>query len=398
MKTKNIFKALALAMLMPAMMLTTSCSSDDDAINNNDEPVKKGYALPVTINVTRQSDKATTRAEYNESTKKLSFSTGDQLFVKGYESSAGSFAGTLTWQSGETFSGTITTEKAYTGTADALFTAADLVDATLLPANYGDYHYLSITENDGYNAYPDLASAKAFATSKATAIEQFSYEVGDYVSGTGFDLSPWNAILNFTITGLTANAPVTASLADIWGDDIIGGQVTTDSKGNATFAMGLKSGWNLNELSLTVGGNAITLTSGSKDLEAGHVYNFLKSVVSPSLVEAFVTGNTTEIAFTSSYGTLTLSATYSGGSFGDVTKSGTLQTFVSAPSMARNGNNLEITITVSIPGQGAKTGTMTIDTVNKTYSWSNPAVGALITLNSITIGGNSITPLPTVTP
>ena len=34
MKTKNIFKAVALAMLMPAMLLTTACSNEDDAINN----------------------------------------------------------------------------------------------------------------------------------------------------------------------------------------------------------------------------------------------------------------------------------------------------------------------------------------------------------------------------
>ena len=69
MKTKTIFKTLALAMMMPAMLLTTACSSDDDAIVNNPENNnQKGYAIPVTVNVTRQGD-ATTRAEYNESTK-----------------------------------------------------------------------------------------------------------------------------------------------------------------------------------------------------------------------------------------------------------------------------------------------------------------------------------------
>ena len=81
MRTKNIFKAVALAMLMPAMLLTTACSNEDDAINNGDN--KKGYPLQVTVNVTRQGDKATTRATYNESTRKLEFSTGDKLFVGG---------------------------------------------------------------------------------------------------------------------------------------------------------------------------------------------------------------------------------------------------------------------------------------------------------------------------
>ena len=44
MKTKNIFKALALAMLMPAMVLTTACSNDDDLVNN-ENTATKGYAL-----------------------------------------------------------------------------------------------------------------------------------------------------------------------------------------------------------------------------------------------------------------------------------------------------------------------------------------------------------------
>ena len=137
MQKKNIFKALAAAMLMPAMLLTTACSNDDDAIINNENTIKKGYTLPVTVNVTRQGDDGATRASLNETTHKLEFSTGDQLFVSGEDVSvggAGKFAGRLTWQSGGTFSGTITTEKEYPGTADALFTAGgQSTTATLLP-------------------------------------------------------------------------------------------------------------------------------------------------------------------------------------------------------------------------------------------------------------------------
>ena len=130
MKTKNIFKALALAMLMPAMLLTTACSNEDDFVNNTantENTINKGYALPVTVNVTREGD-AATRATYNESTRKLGFSTGDKLLVRGNDNSVGGaarFAGMLEWQSGGTFSGTIYTENSYSGTADALFTAAN---------------------------------------------------------------------------------------------------------------------------------------------------------------------------------------------------------------------------------------------------------------------------------
>ena len=83
MNRKNIFYRLALAMLMPTMLLTTACSNEDDTVINNGKTAAIGYTLPVTINVTRQSGDATTRATYNESTRMLSFSAGDKLFVKG---------------------------------------------------------------------------------------------------------------------------------------------------------------------------------------------------------------------------------------------------------------------------------------------------------------------------
>ena len=286
MKTKNIFKALALAMLIPAMLLTTACSSDDSIVNN--EPTaKKGYPLQVTVNVTRQGD-AATRAAYNESTKKLSFSSGDQLFVSGHDSSdggAGHFAGALDYVDGSdgTFSGTITVENSsYSGDADALFTAAqasDYVRAILLPNGYGVYDYLYIDQNDGYNAdVIPYAPNRVFALTKKLAVEQFIYEMANsYSSGTGFALSPLNAILNFTITGLTANKKVNVALG---GALTIDKDVTTDGSGNATFAVGIYGGTDLNTLTLTVGGNAITLGTTNKTLEAGHIYNITRSVKS----------------------------------------------------------------------------------------------------------------------
>ena len=133
MKTKILsplrrdgYKAGMIMMLiaLSTMLLTTACSSEDDALNNTantENTINKGYALPVTVNVTREGD-AGTRATYNESTRKLEFSTGDKLFVEGVhiEAEANRFAGTLTWQSGGTFSGTIYTQNPYPGTADEL--------------------------------------------------------------------------------------------------------------------------------------------------------------------------------------------------------------------------------------------------------------------------------------
>ena len=278
MKTKNIFNRLALAMLMPTMLLTTACSNEADNLINNDNNNQKGYELPVTVNVTRQSDEGTTRASFNGTT--LSFSTGDKLFVRGGKSGK-KFAGTLTWVSGGTFSGTITIQSGYTGntgTADALLSDAQMPMATLLPAGYETPGYLSISNSGTYNASISSDASKAFATTKAAAVEQFSYENAMYSSG--FALSPRNAILNFTITGLTASTNVTATIKK--GEDVlVSGEVTTDGSGNATFAVGVEGGTDLNNLSLTVGSNAITLVNSETVLAKGKIYNITRAVAVP---------------------------------------------------------------------------------------------------------------------
>jgi len=289
MKTMNIFKTLALAMLMPTMLLTTACSSEDDLTNNtvNSQPVaKKGYALPVTVNVSRQGDKGSNRASYNESTRKLEFSPGDKLYVEGSHIDADRFAGTLDYDAGSgKFSGTIYTESPYEGTIDDLLNGNY---ATLLPAGYKSYDYLEIMD-EGYEAHLGENAYNSFATSKKLGVEQLSYETGSYTSGTGFVLEPRNAILNFTITGLTASTNVTATLSDDddWTPDIEG-EVTTDGSGNATFAIGLEGSSDLKDFSLTVAGNAITLVSSSTPLAAGKIYNINRSAT-PVVALEFVT-------------------------------------------------------------------------------------------------------------
>ena len=278
MKTKNIFKALAVAMLMPAMLLTTACSNDDDAVNNTENTANKGYALPVTVNVTRQGDEATTRATYDDETRKLSFSAGDKLFVDGKHATAGIFAGTLTWQSGGKFSGTIYTQNEWTGNADDLLSGATAAEAVLLPAGYATFGYLSINNEGTYSAEVSSDPGKAFAASKAEAVEQLSFETAlTYTSGTGFALRPNNAILNFTITDLAASTQVAVDLST--GGYSISGNVTPDDSGTATFAMSLVYLSDLKDFTLKVGGHSITLVSSSKGLELGKIYNITRSAL-----------------------------------------------------------------------------------------------------------------------
>lgn len=269
MKTKNIFRTLVLA-----AVLVSACGKNEIADDF------KGYTLPVTVNVTRQGDEPATRATYNESTRKLSFSTGDKLFVIGYHDDADRFAGTLDYDAGSgKFSGTVTAEKEYTGTIDYLMANAN---AFLLPAGYGSYGFFSIV-GSGYGATASVDLTKAFALTKAAAVEQFSVEYASYSSG--FALAPRNAIVSFTISGLTANKEVAVSF-DTGGGLIVSGNVTTNATGVATFAVGVLSGCTLEDCTLTVDGNNIAMPT--KTTEAGHIYNISRSVP-PVVALEFVT-------------------------------------------------------------------------------------------------------------
>ena len=392
MKAKNIFKTLAFAMLIPAILLTTACSN----INNNEEPVKKGFTLPVTVNVTRQGEDATTKATYNESTRKLSFSEGDMLFVNGTHASAGNFAGTLNWTSGGTFSGTIITQNGYSGTADELFTEAKPIYAELLPNGYDlnpGYSYSEIKNSGSYDAYVIHYLINSFALTKAAAVEQLSQEcAGSYSSG--FALSPQNAILSVTLTGLTKNATgVNISFSSP--DDVISGLVNTDGLGHAKFAMGMKP-YDLSKCSMRVGVNPIFLIGGEKILEKGHIYNIYRTL-NLTMTDAFVDGNETVLSFTCMGESVTMTSKYHEVSgFDAVAIAGRTEVvalFKSA-SMEKDGNDLKINVTIPIIGKD-HSGSMIIDTVSNTYTWSDSMVGSMITLDAITIGGKSIKPLPT---
>ena len=289
---------------LSTMMLTTACSSEDDALNNTantENTINKGYALPVTVNVTREGD-AGTRATFDGS--KLNFSAGDKLFVYSDDGgSAGKYAGVLDWVSDGTFSGTITTQNPYTGTIDALLSGGEPAVAVLLPAGYGDYGYLSTEGNVGaYNVGYVRDYTKAFVasttekTAKALAVEQFSFENAAYESG-GFALVPNNAILNFTITGLTPSTEVTATLAES-GSDVTSGQVTPDGSGNATFAMAIQGACTyIKDLTLTVGGNVFSFTDSSVLLASGKIYNVTRNAIPGALVGKFSVSSTDKVYF-----------------------------------------------------------------------------------------------------
>ncbi len=294
MNTTNLIKTLACAMLMPAVLLISGCSADDPLVENapqlTDGTVAgKAYTIPVTINVSRQDDEATTRATYNESTRKLEFSAGDKLFVKGSGERAatlpplreyGSIAGTLDYvpETGK-FSGYVTTNFEFEGTADELFkymstyfNMSSTIRATLLPAGYENIGYLTVNRDAQYAYYDNVSVdyTKAFAGSKTAGIEQLSYEVSD-VYNNGFALAPQNSILNFTVTDLTPDSELPAVFSYL--TSTVNHNVTTDASGQATFAIGVENATDFKDCSLTIAGDPITLAGDSKTLASGMIYN-----------------------------------------------------------------------------------------------------------------------------
>ena len=286
---KNIFKLMALALLMPAMMMLTACGNEDEVVNPEkpatteaaETAVNKGYALPVTVNVTRQDDG--TRAEFNKNgDNKLAFSTGDKLFVNGFHDEAGRFAGELTWQSGGTFSGTIYTEERTYAPIEDILKNGDAV-ATLLPAGYESYGYLTINENyileknDDYISDSDSKAFVASENAKANGVEQLSFEQATGYDN-GFTLVPQNAVLNFTITGLEAGEKdVTLNVKSKFDKDYtVTGSVTPNGSGVATFAIGVPNGAIIKDMenNLTVGSSNFTLPSTA--LTAGKIYNITR--------------------------------------------------------------------------------------------------------------------------
>ena len=295
MNTKNILKTLALAML-----LVPACNKNEIANDENTE--KKGFALPVTVNVTRGGDD--TKATYNESTRKLEFSAGDKLLVRGNDDSdggAGRFAGMLDWVSDGTFSGTITTQNPYTGTAEALFTAANSnwVGAALFPNGYESYEFLSLS-GSGYSTSYQMSYNKAIAATKAEAVEQFSLETAKTYS-SGFALSPENAIFNFTITGLT-DGEKAVTLKD--GTRTMFSGSVTPTSGTAAFALGamienISAGLpvNLKNVTLTIGGTEIDITDANNNLVAGKIYNITRNAIPGALIGQFSVSSTDKVYF-----------------------------------------------------------------------------------------------------
>ena len=289
MKTMNIFKGLALAILMPALMLAASCNKNEEA------PKTKGYKMPVTVNVTRVGDESATRASYDSGTRKLSFSYGDQLFVSG-KTAAVTFAGILDYDDvTEKFSGDLEMDNEYTGTVEEMFTeassggvfSANHIEAVLLPDEW-QYSYFWNYHESSYNSFFDAPDYRyAVASDLATAVEQYSLEKATTYSG-GFALAPQNAIVNCSYK-LSGEVNVTTCKPYLFEDGIkkYGSNVEVyfGEEDIINFAIAVKDDQNAHFYVLKDNNESpiINVNLGDKKLKAGHIYNWRNYTPDPSL-------------------------------------------------------------------------------------------------------------------
>ena len=282
MNIKNVFKSLAFAMLMPAMLFTTSCGNEDEAIIGGDA-AKLSKTIPVTVNVTRQGDKAGTRATYDGTTKKLSFSEGDKLLVDGFTDDV-TFAGILEWVSGGTFSGLLDIDGTYSGTEAEMFTEASdgnhFIEAVLLPNGWETYGVLSIDGDGAFRYFYEFDYTKAIAPDLATAVEQFSLEQATTYS-SGFALAPMNAIVNcsYKHSSTVAQGTVCKPYLSYGGMMDFGGEVEIPFGKNdiINFAIGVQED-DLGDTEYRIkdysSNPIINVTLGGKQLLSGHIYNW----------------------------------------------------------------------------------------------------------------------------
>ena len=399
MKMKNMIWGL---LPMAAALMLTACSSNDIE-DVAEKPTTK--TIPFTAKVSTENATRIS-AEEGSGTYTLKFTAGDRLHVQNVTSGDIILSGWLDIDPADVgkTTATFTGELTYTPrSSDPSTPAGDLqIYATLV------------------QEHAPLLDIYDICSSVTEAIQTYSYleNIITYSQLSSFTFVQSTAFVDFDITLSGTNAPAVGTDVNIAVD---GSSVFSDEPSNpyefsytstatvtydgkVKFAIPVDASTDdytatLKDASVTISNASYQGTCSFADATGftvnAKVYRAARTINTwaPTLAAAFVAGNETVLAFTSSYGDLTLSATYNGSEFSAVTPSGTGKGMLTTSSMAKEGDNLVITVVTALGS-----GYMTIDTVNNTFTWSNATVGAMITLSSITIGGSSVTPLPTVAP
>ena len=376
---KKTFGFLNIATLALVGAMMTGCSSDDKITEELQQPGSKSKLVTLTTTVGLGGD-AVTRALAADGTK--TFADGETMAIV-YKNNSGNTVKAVSTP----LNGSV---DIYNTGKNATFTfTLDDPDKT---ENVTYIYPAVMAKADGTPNYDALATQNGTLATLASNLD-YCTNSGAWDAGALPTLTLENqlAILAITLKNDAATpTEITSGITGMTISDGTNNYAVSRSTGAGPIYVAIRPTSSANiEVTATDGSHNYAKPLTGKTYEANNGYNVNWKMAQAPLADAFVDNNTTVIAFTASpYGDLTLSATYSGGSFGAVSKSGTLASMVVA-SMEKDGNNLKINVTV-----GTNSGFMTINTVSNTYTWSNAKVGNMITLSSIIIGGIDITPLP----
>lgn len=276
---KNMMKNILMsAASIAALMLTASCNQEDNEII--DEPAAPTvHSIEVTVPVTAD---ASTRASYTAG-EATTFEAGDKLYIKVRDGETYTYVGVLdnSADAVNKFSGTLYKTAGTDYSGSDIITDCTSLEATLLPSEYDENYYV-LTKSGETVTGLTVVPAKAFssATTKAAAVPQVA-NANYSTTGSGaktITLTPQNAVLYYTLSGLAKSTAVTVLVSD--GTTTVSGSVTTNSSGEASFAVGVAPGGTTKSYMMKKGDEQTI--EFRANLSANKVYNITRSAAGSS--------------------------------------------------------------------------------------------------------------------
>ena len=274
---KNMMKNILMsAASIATLMLTASCNQEDNGII--DEPTaSSAHSIEVTVPVTAD---ASTRASYTAG-EATTFEDGDKLYIKVQDGETYTYVGVLDNSAVNKFTGTLYKTAGTDYSGSDIITDCTSLEATLLPSGYDESYYV-LTKSGETVTGLTVEPAKAFsaAATKAATVPQVA-NASYSTTGSGakaITLTPQNAVLYYTLSGLTASTSIDVTVSD--GSTTVSGSVTADGSGTASFAVGVAPSGTTTSYMLKKGGEQTIEFRAA--LSANKVYNITRSAASSS--------------------------------------------------------------------------------------------------------------------
>ncbi len=430
-KMKKILSTAGWLVMAAALTLgQASCSSDNDIIDEL-QPVKKNYTL--TIRANKGGGEAVTRAlELSSDGKSINalWTPDERVFI--FKTNGDNFVNVGEMEPTDISDDGTSCTLVATITASALAEAGGIhEDDALTLVYYGSANGMGpVLDQDG-----TLATIQSYYDNCEASVKVKTIDSDNNITVVGLDETTTidfenkQAIAKFTLRQLNGS-PLPNNPSNVTITYKLGGSVSqTITLSNIPSTVYSTNGDGVlyaqfppfeSTVSIDADDDYTYTTPNQVSFAEGLFYPItVKMIKKGTIQEAFMNGKKIRLEFTALYnssfssdpillGGLSVSSTFNEGRFGETTTnaSGLISNLLKSVSVARSGENLLITVTtveqmptgfpysIMPTNISGKTGTMTINTVDNDYTWSNTTIGKMITLNSITIDGTSITPLP----